>query len=158
MLLLIPEYTYLLICDLSLDDLADDFENFETPDDDEDLEIPDDVEVLETPDDLASFEIPDDLASFEIPDDLESFEIPDDLASFVIPDDVDNAKILADVENFAVPAQNFLIQFSRFFLSAISEHNRHKMSANIGPIELCWVISSGFIISVIAPIVIGVLF
>ena len=103
----------MLICDLRLDDLADDFENLETPDD---------VEVLGTPDDLASF---------EIPDDLSSFELPDDLASFVIPDDVENVEISADV-----PAQNFLIQFSRFFLSAISEHNQHKMSANIGPIEL----------------------
>ena len=115
---LIPAYTYLLICDLRLDDLADDFENLETPDD---------VEVLGTPDDLASFEIPADLASFEL---------SDDLASFVIPNDVENVEISADVENFTVPAQNFLIQFSRFFLSTISEHNRHKMSANIGPIEL----------------------
>jgi hypothetical protein len=86
------------------------------------LETPDDVEVLGTPDDLASFEIPDDLASFEL---------PDDLASFVIPDDVENVEISADVENFTVPAQNFLIQFSRSFLSTILEHNRHKMSANM---------------------------
>ena len=132
---LIPAYAYLLICDLRLDDLADDFEKLETPDDVEDdagdLEIPDDFESLVRPDDLASFEIPDDLASCEIP---------------------------ADVENMEIPAQNFLLQYSLFFLSAILEHNRHKMSANIGPIELSWVISSGFIISVIAPIEFGVLF
>jgi len=108
----------LLICDLRLDDLADDFENLETPDDAGDLEIPDDFESLVRPDDLASFEIPDDLSNFVIPDDLASCEIP------------------ADVENMGIPAQNFLIQYSLFFLSAILEHNRHKMSANIGPIEL----------------------
>jgi hypothetical protein len=68
---------YLLICDLILDDLADDFEKLETPDDVEDdagdLEIPDDFESLVRPDDLASFEIPDDLASFVIPDGLASW-------------------------------------------------------------------------------------
>jgi hypothetical protein len=71
---LIPAYAYLLICDLRLDDLADDFEKLETPDDVEDdagdLEIPDDFESLVRPDDLASFQIPDDLSSFVIPDDL----------------------------------------------------------------------------------------
>ena len=108
----------MLICDLILDDLADDFENLETPDDAGDLEIPDDFESLVRPDDLASFEIPDDLSNFVIPDDLASCEIP------------------ADVENMGIPAQNFLIQYSLFFLSAILEHNLHKMSANIGPIEL----------------------
>ena len=128
----------MLICYLRLDDLADDFENLETPDDAGDLEIPDDFESLVKPDDLESFEIPDDLASFVIPDDLASCEIP------------------ADVENMEIPAQNFLIQFS-LFLSAILEHNRHKMSTNIGTIELSSVRSSVFIISVIAPIEFGVL-
>ena len=70
------------------------------------------------------------------PDDLASFEIQDDLSSFVIPDDLASCEIPADVENMEIPAQNFLIQYSLFFLSAILEHNRHKMSANIGPIEL----------------------
>jgi hypothetical protein len=135
-------YVRLLIItlDLRLEDLAHDFENLETPND---------VEVLGTPDDLASFEIPDELASFEL---------PDDLATFVIPDDVENVEISADVENFTVPAQNFLIQFSRSFLSTILEHNRHKMSANIGTNELSSTISSRFIILVIAPIEFGVLF
>jgi hypothetical protein len=128
----------LLICYLRLDDLADDFENLETSDDAGDLEIPDDFESLVKPDDLESFDIPDDLASFVIPDDLASCEIP------------------ADVEKMEIPAQNFLIQFS-LFLSAILEHNRHKMSANIGTIELSSLISSVFIISVIAPIEFGVL-
>jgi hypothetical protein len=51
----------LLICDLRLDDLADDYEKLETPDDVEDdagdLEIPDDFESLVRPDDLASLTI-----------------------------------------------------------------------------------------------------
>jgi hypothetical protein len=46
------------------DDLADDFENLETPDDVEDVEAPDDAGDLEIPDDFESLVRPDDLASW----------------------------------------------------------------------------------------------
>jgi hypothetical protein len=109
---------YLLICNLRIDDLADDFENLETPDDAGDLEIPNDFESLVRPDDLASFEIPDDLASFVIPDDLHITNIicsshisgqkrtPNSIGAItdiINPDDITNhssiGPILADILN-----------------------------------------------------------